>query len=230
MTVFFIFIFHPFCGRNKFSSVILAKKRKYTIGEMKKKLIIDYNLDDYEFKQLCDDLKIDTTCVELIIINGTIGNIRAIAIADVLKNNKTLHILYIGWNSIEDDGAKFIVEALKINTSLHTLDIEWNYIGNKGAKAFAELLKINTSLRALGLGKNGIGDEGVKAFVEVLKFNISLCVLTGIKNHELEQYVDINSRVDYWKEIRRLLEYALPLPPDQIDYIIYWAHYYQKTS
>ena len=68
-----------------------------------------------------------------------------------------------------DEGAKALAEALKVNTALQVLYLNHNKISDEGAKALAEALKVNTALQKLGLCGNKISDEGAKALAEALK-------------------------------------------------------------
>ena len=49
--------------------------------------------------------------------------------------------LYLGANSIGDDGAQAIAEALKVNPVLTKLDLEFNNLGDAGKKAVRDAVK-----------------------------------------------------------------------------------------
>src|SRR4051812_25595670 len=63
--------------------------------------------------------------------------------------------LYIGYNSIGDEGAK----VLSLNSTITSLYVGSNSIGEEGAK----VLSLNTTITSLDLNSNKIGGEGAKA-------------------------------------------------------------------
>ena len=99
----------------------------------------------------------------------------AIAIANALKFNSTLQVLWklFAKDNVEVDGAKNIFEvwneALRMSSKLKTLCLAMNEIGDEGTKALAEALRYNSTLEALDIGFNSFGDEGAKAVAEALK-------------------------------------------------------------
>ncbi|KAF9565977.1 hypothetical protein EC968_003976 [Mortierella alpina] len=108
---------------------------------------------------------------------GSIDAKRVMALAEVLKTNRTLTALSLRGNSIGDDEGQALAEALKINSTLTTLDLTGNSIGENGAQALSKALKINATLTTLNLGANSIGDNGVEALSEALKTNTTLTTL-----------------------------------------------------
>ena len=72
-------------------------------------------------------------------------------------------------NSIKVDGAKAIAEALKVNPVLTILYLFDNYIADEGAKAIAEALKVNPVLTKLDLRGNNLGDAGGKVVQDAVK-------------------------------------------------------------
>jgi hypothetical protein len=56
----------------------------------------------------------------------------------------TVTTLFLGINSIGDEGAIAIAEALKVNAVVTTLGLYNNNIGPEGAIAIAEALKVTT--------------------------------------------------------------------------------------
>ena len=63
-------------------------------------------------------------------------------------------------NKIGDDGAAALAECLKHNTSLTMLYLHGKGIGDDGVAALAECLKYNKSLTTLDFCGNVMGDGG----------------------------------------------------------------------
>ncbi|ORZ27520.1 hypothetical protein BCR41DRAFT_367841 [Lobosporangium transversale] len=99
------------------------------------------------------------------------------AFENVLKTNKALTILDLGYNSIGNDGVVALSEALKVNKTLTALDMKYNFIGDEEALALSKALETNTTLTALNLECNSIGKEGILALSEALKVNTTLSTL-----------------------------------------------------
>ena len=114
--------------------------------------------------------------------SNNIGDGGAIALAEALKVNASLTVLYLMSNGISPAGASALAEMLKLNTSLTVLNLNYNNIG-AGASALAEVFKVNTSLTDLDLNNNNIGDGGAIVLAEALKVNTSLTVLDLSSNN-----------------------------------------------
>lgn len=97
-----------------------------------------------------------------------------VEIARGLESNCTLESLYLSGNEITKEGAKMIAKALKRNRSLRRLYLSGNEIGPEGAIALAEMLETNTTLEVIFLGTNCIGDRGVEALARVVAQNQQL--------------------------------------------------------
>eukprot|EP00808_Paulinella_micropora_P020740 g14005.t1 len=134
--------------------------------------------DSYIGPALADLLKENKTLRELDMAGNSTGSDGAKAIAKALEANKVLQTLDIGLNKIGDEVAAAIADVLKVNTSLTNLQLNRNCIGPEGAKRIAKALQVNQTLRELNLRYNGIGDDGVYSIGEALKVNKSLKVLS----------------------------------------------------
>jgi len=121
-------------------------------------------------------------------------------LAEVLKSNKSLKVLYLGWNNIGNNGVKYLAETLKFNKSLKVLNLGWNNIDNNGAPFIAKILEFNDSITDLYLERNNILEAGAKLIVEALEFNHS------ITNFKFKLYVYGNKIGD--KE-SHLIDYCL---------------------
>ena len=98
----------------------------------------------------------------------------ALALASMLRINKSLHELNLAFNSIGDTGAASIAEVLEFNSTLKYLSLRRNYIGNKGAYAFARKLPTMRGLKELVMIKNSIDDNGAEALLKGLSLNVEL--------------------------------------------------------
>ena len=91
-----------------------------------------------------------------------------------LEKNQTLQQLVLSYNLIDDSGAQALAGVLEKNQTLQRLILDSNLIGAAGAQALAEALKKNQTLQQLVLGCNRIGAAGAQALAEVLKKNQTL--------------------------------------------------------
>lgn len=67
--------------------------------------------------------------------------------SEFLKKDTGLKSLDLGYNRLEDDGAKLIAESLMLtNTNLERLSIKHNNIHSEGLCAFADSMKYNSTL------------------------------------------------------------------------------------
>ena len=123
---------------------------------------------------LAEMLKENRTLQQLNVHSNSIGQGGATALAEMLKENRTLQQLDVGGNSIGQGGATALAEMLKENTTLQQLNIGFNSIGQGGATALAEMLKENRTLQQLNISHNSIGQGGATALAEMLKENRTL--------------------------------------------------------
>ncbi|NKI93661.1 hypothetical protein [Rhizobacter sp. SG703] len=99
----------------------------------------------------------------------------AVAIASMLKSNKTLIDLNLRFSTL-DRGFRTLCKALKSNTTLERLNLSGQALDDKRQAALASLLKANRSLRHLDVS-NGIGAKDTTCsapFYEALSSNITL--------------------------------------------------------
>lgn len=129
-------------------------------------------IDDATVTVLADCLP--TTSLTSVYLNGNdISHCGSIAICKALMSSTiTLKSLDLMHNSICDGGAIAIAEGLRDNKSLLKLSLMGNKIGDQGAIAIAKALSKNTTLKNLSICCNkGIGDIGACAFGEMLASN-----------------------------------------------------------
>ena len=116
----------------------------------------------------------DLNITKLILSGNAIATEGATALAEMLKENRTLQQLNVRYNSIGQGGATALAEMLKENRTLQQLDVRYNSIGQGGATALAEMLKENRTLQQLDVSNNSIGQGGATALAEMLKENRTL--------------------------------------------------------
>lgn len=96
-------------------------------------------------------------------------------LVDMLRNNKTLKTLYLGWNSnIGDAGMHYIAQGLGENTTVCDLGLRRCGLREEGARYIKEVLRKNRTLKFLEISDNHLGDCGVKEVIEGLQSNHSL--------------------------------------------------------
>lgn len=105
------------------------------------KLALPNNLLDYDLvKILYKGLMLNKTISILDLSHNKIGNSAVSRIALYLYHSKILTHLYLGDNTIHEKGARCIADALKVNKSLKVLDLHLNRIDDKGGSKFCEAL------------------------------------------------------------------------------------------
>eukprot|EP00475_Leptophrys_vorax_P035500 TRINITY_DN5855_c0_g3_i1.p1 TRINITY_DN5855_c0_g3~~TRINITY_DN5855_c0_g3_i1.p1 ORF type:complete len:726 (+),score=215.69 TRINITY_DN5855_c0_g3_i1:74-2251(+) len=115
------------------------------------------------------------------------GSMSTMAISTLLSTIKTLRVLQLAENQIDDEGATSLAEALTADTSLSQLKLSDNSIGNDGASAFANLLVQNKTLQYLYLDGNRIGDVGAERIGKALRENKKLSTLWLARNRLTEK-------------------------------------------
>ena len=103
-----------------------------------------------------------------------ISDAGAVALAQALHHNSTLHVLDLSNNSISDAGAVALAQALHHNSILRRLDLSNNNISDAGAVALAQALHHNSTLTWLPLSNNSISDAGAVALAQALHHNSTL--------------------------------------------------------
>ena len=91
----------------------------------------------------------------------------------------------IGYNNIGDDGMRYISSSLKVNKSVKVLHLWGNQLENLGAKFLADCLRENEHLLELRICSNKIRDEGAKILFQSLKCNKSLTLFDMSYNNDV---------------------------------------------
>ena len=76
--------------------------------------------------------------------------------------------------SIGVDGAEIVADFLKHDETVKMVYLGYCKIGPRGAKAIAESLKHNQTVEEMSLFRNEIGDEGAEALIEALNCNVCM--------------------------------------------------------
>jgi hypothetical protein len=132
------------------------------------------HMGDADAAALAESLRGNTTLTVLFLTDNQIGDAGATALAECLRGNTTLTLVCLRSNQIGDAGATALAEGLRGNTTLTKLFVVGNHIGDAGATALAGGLRGNTALTALDLCENQIGDAGATALAESLRGNTTL--------------------------------------------------------
>ena len=92
----------------------------------------------------------------LITTNTTFGFIRAVTLADSLKQLQTLDMSN---NPLADDGVVALCSVFKFNKTLRELILQKCLCTESGAEKIGEMLKKNKTLMVLDVSRNSIGDK-----------------------------------------------------------------------
>jgi Ran GTPase-activating protein (RanGAP) involved in mRNA processing and transport len=136
-------------------------------------------------------------------------------LAKGLVNNKTLTLLHLNCNEINDvgvqalmdalcqgnsvleelslcanlltfDGSQYIVNRLH-QTSLQRLNLDHNYLGDEGARPFVTFLSSSSKLQVLTLNSNNLSNQTIQAFAIALTSNKTLRRLSLSGNPEVNR-------------------------------------------
>jgi hypothetical protein len=95
----------------------------------------------------------DVTCLQYLSLHkGFIGNDGAIALANIIENNRTLIEVSLSMNYIGNTGAIALANAVKNRTNnveLFTLELSSNCIGEMGLQALIQMWIVYTPLKLL---------------------------------------------------------------------------------
>jgi Ran GTPase-activating protein (RanGAP) involved in mRNA processing and transport len=122
----------------------------------------------------------NTTLTELYLSKNRICDMGVHALVQVLSiNNSTLKSLNLHSNNITDEGAEYLAEMLKTNKTITLLGLGFNEIGDHGVELLANALTYsNETLQWLYLSSNKlINDKSVTSLIAMLGYNPSLKAL-----------------------------------------------------
>ena len=107
-------------------------------------------------------------CCNNIGVNGSV------ALAQMLKINKTLTTLNLSFNEIGDDGASALAASLVRNRTLQGLNLKRCGITNQGAQRIAQHLEKMHGLKELILASNKITTQGYVALLDGIRRNVEI--------------------------------------------------------
>jgi hypothetical protein len=139
--------------------------------------------------------------------NGLTGeDIRPLA--ESLKDNRFLKILFLSENKLGDLGMEILAEGLKGNSSLNQLLVDENHIGNQGASKLDEALA-NSHISAIYFARNNVTDKITETLITTVKnhpnlidFNLKGCWLSRENLARIEKQVDVNKAQFVRKQYR----------------------------
>lgn len=105
--------------------------------------------------------------------------------AQALKENTHLRILFVSNNHLGTRATHTLCHAIRLHPSLTFLDLSHNRVGDDGAESFAKLLQQDPSLQTLTvlrLNHNKIGTRGAMAISQSLLTNTTLTSLELMDN------------------------------------------------
>ncbi|XP_023217976.1 leucine-rich repeat-containing protein 45-like isoform X2 [Centruroides sculpturatus] len=143
-------------------------------------------------KAILDGLCLNGAVQHLHLKGNGLKGANAEDIGKLLTYNKVLHQLSLEWNSLgkSQDAFTLFCSGLAVNKTLKVLDLRSNLINNEGAIALAGALSKNEGLKSIDLRWNLVGQLGACALLNVLKkHNKSLIHLDLTGNPEISEEV-----------------------------------------
>uniref|UniRef100_A0A2K5SC48 NLR family pyrin domain containing 9 n=1 Tax=Cebus imitator TaxID=2715852 RepID=A0A2K5SC48_CEBIM len=124
-----------------------------------------------DVKYLCEALRHPMCKIEeLMLMYCCLTCVSCEVISEGLVRSKSLSLLDLGSNHLEDSAVALLCEALKHpDCSIRELWLMACFLTSDSCKDIADVLICNEKLKILKLGHNEIGDAGVKQLCEALK-------------------------------------------------------------
>lgn len=146
--------------------------------------LADNDFETEGFQAICGALEENSTLVALDLSrNDATGPQYVEAIARMVKTNRTLQILELGFSRIDAEKLPILVEALEENQTLTQLGLGFNLIGPEGICTILKIAETKHSIKVLDLSGNKIGPEGGKLIADILKNNTTLSELDLAYNY-----------------------------------------------
>jgi Ran GTPase-activating protein (RanGAP) involved in mRNA processing and transport len=108
------------------------------------------------------------------------------ALAPVLKENKTITKVDLKNNDIHQDAVVAIMDALKVNTTITWLDFSDNFSRGKGEE-IADMIRTNKTLTYLNLNVNQLTDEDSEAVLAAVDANTTLKEFSAYNNGAVDK-------------------------------------------
>jgi hypothetical protein len=106
-----------------------------------------------------------------------------------LAKNQTLHVLNLEGNYIHVEGVQSLAKGIIANakSGLERLYLGFNSIGDDGAIILAEVLERSDTLEYLGLAENAIGNPGARALLAAMETNTTITEITGLWRNNIDR-------------------------------------------
>ncbi|KAF9925439.1 hypothetical protein FBU30_004772 [Linnemannia zychae] len=137
------------------------------------------NIGDEGLEKICESLKRNKTLIGLDLELNNIGSGQntagMVALAEVLKVNRTLREINLAYNTFSGDAISELMKGVAVNSTLESINFINCGISTEGAIAIAEILPSARGLQNLGLTSNpDIAVEGYWALSNNLAKNRSM--------------------------------------------------------
>lgn len=163
--------------------------------------VCPFRLGDENIRQICKNLRFNTSLTRLHLNNNNITSLADISkalrqtvtlkeitlsgnyfadfrsLAKVLATNTTLRVLDLSDCNLETADCKPLGSALRANTSLQSLGMASNHIELSGAKYILAAAAVHPLLSYLDLSANHLGSEGAHPAVSLLERNPNITTL-----------------------------------------------------
>jgi hypothetical protein len=127
------------------------------------------NLNDNHIKIIAEGIKNNRCIIALMLRKNYITSRGAIYLSELLKVNKTIRQLFIGYNKINDKGLASLIKVISTtNKKINHLDISSNYLKLKDFQVLIEYLKTNPELSLLDISDNRLDSQSCTLLGEVL--------------------------------------------------------------
>ena len=139
-------------------------------------------LSQIDSKAVMSSLKIIRTLKVINLENDNIDEDAATELAGHLHCNDILEQLWLRGNELHDKGASVILQSLHNLSTLLILDLSFNHLSNQSADGIAVVIDNNCSLQQLWLDGNDLLTRGVVRIANALKKLSSLRILSLCSN------------------------------------------------
>lgn len=128
-------------------------------------------LGEVGVRYICQGIKSNQNISQLYLIdnNNNISTKQAKYVAEALKYNLNLKLLYLNENKIRDAGVKYISEGIKKHSKLNIIGFSNCSITDTGINYLRLSVSPNLNLMNLDLGRNYVTESGVKTMLKSFK-------------------------------------------------------------
>jgi len=141
-----------------------------------------------------DAIKINTSIVEIHLVDGATAGIRVVTPSDIMAPNSNTKVLYILIESITPNSILSLMHALRVNSTVRVLSILDVEIDTKAMDGLISVLETNTIITSLNLRANYMTQSSIFHLMNTLK-----------SNNTLDHISIVDNNIDS-KDIRRLSE------------------------